>query len=209
MTTRLLLVRHGATTLSADDRFAGSTDVPLGPDGFRQARRLAERLAPEPIAAIYTSPMRRTIETATILAEPHGLALTHVDGLREVDHGRWERLTRAQVEARYPGEYAAWEHDPLQVAPEGGESGRVVLARAMTAVRAIVATHWGEQVLVVSHKATIRLLVARLLGLDARGYRDRLELLPAGLTVIDIERVDRARLVLFNDVSHYSYACAS
>src|SRR5262245_61526265 len=106
-TTRLLLVRHGETALSAEDRFAGSTDVPLGPNGRVQAERLAERLARDPIAAAYCSPMLRTIDTATIVARPHHLEAVTRDGLREVDHGRWEGLRRADVETQYPAEYAA------------------------------------------------------------------------------------------------------
>src|SRR5262245_17757981 len=107
--TRLLLVRHGETTLSAEDRFAGSTNVPLGPNGRVQAERLAERLARDPIAAAYCSPMQRTIDTAAIVARPHHLELVKRDALREVDHGHWEGLRRAEVEMQYPAEYAAWE----------------------------------------------------------------------------------------------------
>ncbi len=108
MTTRLLLVRHGETTLSAEDRFAGSTDVPLGPNGRTQAERLAARLADDPIAAAYCSPMQRTLETARIVARPHALEPIPREGLREIDHGRWEGLRRADVEAQFAEEYAAW-----------------------------------------------------------------------------------------------------
>jgi broad specificity phosphatase PhoE len=202
-TTRLLLVRHGATVLSADDRFAGATDVPLGDDGRTQSQHLARRLRPETIAAAYCSTMRRTIETATIVADPHGLVVTPLSGLREIDHGRWEGLLRAEVEALYPEEYAAWERDPLHAAPTRGEAGEVVLARALTTLTTIVREHAGQQVLVVSHKGTIRLLTAHLLGFDARGYRDRLEQMPACLNVLDVDQAGHARLMLFNDVSHY------
>jgi broad specificity phosphatase PhoE len=204
MTTRLLLVRHGETTLSAEDRFAGSTDVPLGTDGRMQAERLAQRLARDPIAAIYCSPMQRTVDTATIVARPHHLELTRADGLREIDHGRWEGLRRADVEAQYPDEYSAWEEDPFTFAPSGGESGVQVVARALPLIRQIVVAHPGQNVLVVSHKATIRLIIASLLGFDARGYRDRLDQSPACLNVLDFKTPVRARLMLFNDVSHYA-----
>ena len=204
MTTRMLLVRHGETTLSAEDRFAGSTDVPLGPRGREQAARLAERLADDDIAAAYCSPMHRTLETATIVIQPHGLTPIARDGLREIDHGRWEGLRRSEVESRFPDEYSAWEVDPFTAAPEGGESGLQVMARALPAVRAIVLAHPGQNVLVVSHKATIRLIIASLLGVDARGYRDRLDQSPACLNVLDFKDPVRARLMLFNDVSHYA-----
>ncbi|MCB9947506.1 MAG: histidine phosphatase family protein [Rhodospirillaceae bacterium] len=203
MTTRVFLVRHGATVLSAEDRFAGSTDVDLSDEGRRQASSLAERLAGEPVAAVYASPMRRTVETATIAGAPHKLAPQTFVGLREIDHGHWEGLERSQVEERFPDEYAGWEADPFTFAPEGGEAGIHVLARSLPVIREIVVRHTDQTVLVVSHKATIRLLISSLLGFDARGYRDRLDQQPACLNILDFRDTVRARLMLFNDVSHY------
>ncbi len=125
------------------------------------------------------------------------------DGLREISHGHWEGLTRGEVEERFGDEYANWEEDPFTFAPQGGESGLAVLARALPVIREIVTSHRGERVLVVSHKATIRLLLSSLLGFDARGYRDRLDQAPACLNVLDFKDPARARLMLFNDTSHY------
>ncbi len=203
MTTRLYLIRHGATVLTAEDRFAGSTDVALSDVGRYQAECLARRLSDDNIKAVYASPMRRTMETAAIIGRPFGLTPIPRDGLREIDHGRWEQLRRADVEAQYAAEYAAWEEDPFLFAPQGGESGLSVMARALPVIREIVLNHDGENVAVVSHKATIRLILSSLLGFDARGYRDRLDQSPACLNVLDFKDPVRARLMLFNDVSHY------
>jgi broad specificity phosphatase PhoE len=205
MTTRLYLVRHGETRLTAEDRFSGATSVELSDEGRRQAERLAERLAgDQQIKALYCSPYDRTLETARILGRPLGLEPVTRDGLREISHGRWEGLTRRQVEERFPEEYAAWEEDPFTFAPQGGESGVAVLARALPVIRDVVVGHRDECVLVVSHKATLRLVLSSLLGFDARGYRDRLDQSPACLNVMDFKDPVRARLMLFNDTSHYS-----
>lgn len=204
MATRVFFVRHGATTLSAEDRFAGATDVELSSEGAAQAAALGDRLAHESVAAIYCSPLRRTMATAALLARPHALAPLARDGLREIDHGHWEQMRRAEVEAAFPSEYAAWETDPFTFAPKGGESGLAVMARALPVVREAVVAHADKCIVIVSHKATIRLVVASLLGIDARGYRDRLDLSPASLTVLDFRDVVRARLALFNDTSHYA-----
>ena len=203
MATRLYLVRHGATQLTAEDRFAGAVGVDLSEEGSRQVQRLAERLADDGICAVYCSPLGRTVETAEILAKPHGLACGHKDGLREISHGRWEGLTRREVEERYPEEYTEWEADPFTFAPVGGESGLAVLARALPVLREIVVAHEGKTVLVVSHKATLRLILSSVLGFDARGYRDRLDQSPASLNILDFKDAVRARLMLLNDVSHY------
>jgi broad specificity phosphatase PhoE len=203
MTTRVYLIRHGATTLSAEDRFAGATDVELSDEGRRQAEALALRLSDDHITAVYCSPMKRTVETATIVARPQGLTPILRDGLREINHGRWESLRRSEVEARFPQEYVEWEEDPYIFAPQGGESGLSVMARALPVVREVVSNHAGENVAVVSHKATIRLIISSLLGFDPRGYRDRLDQAPASLNVLDFKNPVRARLMVFNDVSHY------
>jgi probable phosphoglycerate mutase len=204
MVTRLYLIRHGATTLSAEDRFAGSIDVDISDEGRRQVDRLAARLADDMVAAVYCSPLRRCVDTATAIARPHGLTPAHRDGLREIAHGRWEGLRRSEVEQRYADEYTAWEADPFTFAPEGGESGLHVLARALPVIREIVLAHPGANVAVVSHKATLRLVLSSLLGFDARGYRDRLDQNPACLNIVDFRDTVRARLMLFNDTSHYT-----
>ena len=204
--TRVFMVRHGATVLSAEDRFAGATDVALSDEGREQARRLAERLRDEKISAVFASPMSRTMDTAGILAEPHSLTVQPRDGFREISHGRWEQMTRHEVEKRFPEEAAEWEKDPYTFAPQGGESGLAVTARALPVLVELVREHAGKCILVVSHKGTIRLLLSSLLGFDPRRYRDNLDQDPAALNIVDFRSPALARLTLFNDTSHYSAA---
>ena len=197
------MVRHGATVLSAEDRFAGATDVALSDEGREQARRLAARLSREKIAAVYASPLGRTIKTAQILAAPHKLEIQTRDGFREIDHGHWEGMTRHEVEEKFPEEAAMWEKDPYTFAPLGGESGLAVTARALPALIELVHQHASQNILIVSHKATIRLLLSSLLAFDPRRYRDNLDQKPAALNIVDFRDATRARLTLFNDTSHY------
>src|ERR1017187_7977318 len=93
MATRLFLIRHGATILSAEDRFAGETDIPLSDEGREQARKLGLRLGGDPIRAAYASPLGRTMETARLVVAPHAIEVERCDGLREISHGRWEQKT--------------------------------------------------------------------------------------------------------------------
>lgn len=203
MPTRVYLVRHGATSLTAEDRFAGSSDVTLSDEGRRQVASLAERLKNETLDAIYASPLIRTMETARILATPHGLTPIAEPGLQEIDYGHWEGLSRSEVERDHAAEYEIWQEDPFTIAPAGGESGVNVLNRALPVMRRIVEAHRHRAVLVVSHKGTNRLLISSLLGFDMRGYRDRLDQSPAALSILDFMNEVRPRLRLFNDVSHY------
>ena len=202
--TRVYLVRHGATQMTAEDRFSGVHGAELSDEGRSQAARLGDRLRDEGIVAAYSSPLSRSLDTARIVAEGCGLTPIARDELREISHGVWEGLTRKEVEERFREDYAAWEEDPFTFAPSGGESGVAVLARALPVIREIVTAHEGRCALVVSHKATIRLVLCSLLGIDARGYRDRLDQSPACLNIVDFRDPVRARLMLFNDTSHYA-----
>jgi probable phosphoglycerate mutase len=204
MKTRVFLVRHGATVLSAEDRFAGATNVELSEAGREQAQALSRRLADQPIAAFYASPLDRTMETARILAAPHDRAVEPDAGFLEINHGVWEGLTRQEAETKFGDMYVKWEEDPYNFAPEGGETGLAVTARAMPALLQVVRAHAGKTICVVSHKATIRLLLGAILGFDARRYRDHLDLNPASLTILDFRDAMSARLTLFNDVAHYA-----
>jgi probable phosphoglycerate mutase len=204
MKTRVFLVRHGATVLSAEDRFAGATNVELSDEGRRQAEALSRRLAGQPIAAFYASPLDRTLETAQILAAPHRKAVDPEAGFLEINHGVWEGLTRQEAETQFGDMYVKWEEDPYNFAPEGGETGLAVAARAMPALLRAVGGHAGGMICVVSHKATIRLLLGAILGFDPRRYRDHLDLNPASLTVLDFRNAMNGRLTLFNDVAHYA-----
>src|SRR5205807_2631624 len=205
-TTRVFMIRHGATVSSAEDRFAGATDVALSDEGREQTQRLAERLSRETFVAVYASPLSRTMETAGILAAPHRLPVQARDGLREINHRRGEQMTRREVEQKFPAEAAEWERDPYTFAPVGGESGLQVTARALPVLIELVRQHPAENILVVSHKGTIRLLLSSLLGFDPRRYRDNLDQKPAALNIVDFRDATRARLTLFNDTSHYDEA---
>jgi|SRR5688572_15602254 len=204
--TRLLLVRHGATPMTEENRFSGEGHAELSDYGREQVGLLAERLKELEVDAVYSSTMSRARSTASILAKPHGLEVIERDELREIDHGHWEGLSRSEVEARFGEEYTTWEADPFVFAPQGGEAGVTVMARALPVIREIVVAHEGGTALVVSHKATLRMILSSLLGFDARGYRDRLDQAPACLNVVEFLDPVRARLMLFNDVSHYSKA---
>jgi probable phosphoglycerate mutase len=204
--TRVFLIRHGATVLTVEDRFAGATDVQLSDEGRRQAGRLSVRLRDVAITAVYASPMGRTVETARILAKPHKIEVQERDGLREISHGHWEQMTRAEVDKQYPEEAREWDKDPYTFAPAGGESGLAVTARALPTLIELVRANPGGNILVVSHKATIRLLLSSLLGFDPRRYRDNLDQSPAALNIVDFKDLTRSRLTLFNDTSHYADA---
>jgi broad specificity phosphatase PhoE len=204
--TKILLIRHGATVLSLEDRFAGSSDVALSDDGRAQANALGRRLANEKIAAVYCSDMHRAIDTANAVAKLHGLSPIIKLALREIDHGHWEGRIHKEVEQEFAEEYKAWDADPLLVAPPGGETGLSVLARSLPQIRQIVNDHPDETVAVISHKATNRLLLCSILGIELRLYRARIAQDTACLNAIEFRDAMNGRVTLMNDISHYKTA---
>jgi broad specificity phosphatase PhoE len=201
--TRIFLIRHGATVLSAEDRFAGASDVALSPEGTEQAKKLGQRLAGVALSAVYCSDMDRTRHTAEAVAAPHQLTPIPRASLREINHGHWEGMAHHDVEQRFAAEYQAWDADPLLSAPPGGETGLAVLARSLPELARIVGAHPNQLVAVVSHKATIRLLLCSVLGIDPRLYRARIAQDTAALNVIDFRDPTQGRVMLMNDISHY------
>lgn len=209
---RIHLVRHGAT-IAAEGVYSGSQDNPLSERGKEMAKRLSSRLESHQIDAFYCSQKKRAMETSFILAKPHMdakgnagdyLCPTQIGALNEIDHGRWEGKTKDEILKEWPDEYERWEEDPYLFAPDGGENGLSVVSRAVPAMDDIIRTNMGKTVVVVSHKAVIRLIIAHYLGIPHRNFRDCFDLDPASLTTLLFKKPTVAKLMLYNDTSHYS-----
>jgi len=199
---RVLLVNHGETEWTHEERFAGVRDVALSEDGRRQGEQLARRLAGEPVAAVYTSPLRRAVTTAELIAEAHQLPMKVVDSLREMDFGDWEGRTRGDVMGEHTVVYGAWSRDPATVRPPRGESGYDVETRAVAAIKELARAHQGETIVVVGHRTVNRIVLCQLLGINLAGYRERLAQDVAALNRIEIDTRGRGRLYQINDTVH-------
>ena len=152
--TTILLARHGETDWNREGRFQGWADPPLNATGCAQAVELSVELMAEELAAVYSSPLRRAYETAEIVAASRGLEPVTVDELREVDVGSWSGLRRAEIEQRFPEQYARW----LDYGQgwEDGETYEAMARRALTALFGIAAAHVGEHALAITHGGPIR-----------------------------------------------------
>ena len=115
--TRILLVRHGETDWNATGRIQGHNDTPLNAAGRQQALRAAQRLALQPVRGLYSSDLARAYETAMIIGEPLGLTVVTSPRLRERRYGAWEGLTAAEIQARYPEQFAMWRARSTDFAP--------------------------------------------------------------------------------------------
>ena len=163
--TTILIARHAETDWNREKRWQGLADLSLNERGREQARALAQGLEAVPYSAVYASDLRRACETALIVAERKGLAVTPMREFREIDYGSWTGLTSDEIKERFPAGYAQMRTRTGR-GWEGGETYDEMVARVLEAVRRIARAHAGDAVLVVSHSGPIRAVRAHALGLD-------------------------------------------
>jgi probable phosphoglycerate mutase len=182
----LYLLRHGQTDFSREDRYSGSIDPPLTDIGRRMAEAFGAAYADREWTAIYLSPTVRTHATAAPLAERTGLTPREDEGLREISYGVFDGMTRDEAKARFPDEFAYYAADTAGRAPPGGETAFQVAARAALSIERIKREVPSGRVLLVSHKATIRIVVCALIGLDVRLFRERIAQPVAAVTRVEL-----------------------
>ncbi|MFZ5762347.1 MAG: histidine phosphatase family protein [Thermodesulfobacteriota bacterium] len=170
-TTTLYLVRHGITAANKEDRFAGRTDEPLHPEGEAQASAVADRLRGAGISAVVAGPLRRTRETAGIIAEKLGVAVMTLPALDEIAIPHWDGLTKAEIRQRFGPEYPTWLDTPERFQVAGCESIGDVQQRVVAAVAAMAQEYAGRSVLVVSHLIPLRALLLHHLGQPISAFR--------------------------------------
>lgn len=193
--TRIVLVRHAQPTDDVLGRCYGALDVGLSARGRRQARLLARTLAPVALAALYTSPSRRALDTATAVAAAHGLAPVIDERLRELDFGDFEGRSYDEIERRQPEIYRQWMATPTLVQFPGGESYSDLRIRTLAALEEIRTARPGEVSTVVAHAGVLRTMIASCLQMPPEATF-RLDQSHGAISVIDwVEAVPIVRLV--------------
>jgi alpha-ribazole phosphatase len=181
MVTKVYLIRHGETEGAETKRYKGHIDVPLSGNGIRQMERIAEylsvgarkrgsgevgeRRAVPLLNAIYCSDLSRAVESAEIVAGPHGLKPVIMNELRERNFGIWEGMTFDEIREKWPDAFNSWAANPLKFSPMEGESTIEARDRAMPAFKEILNGHEGELIAIVSHGGIIRIILCELLGI--------------------------------------------
>lgn len=167
---RLLFVRHGETDWNRAQRFQGQSDIPLNATGRAQAQEIGRRLAKEEIDAIYASDLSRAWDTASVIANLHGIEPTPEPALREGSFGQWEGLTYNEIQQRDPEAVQAWHEDLSTFTPPGGETIQQLSERAVAAYQQIESKHQDQTVLLVAHGGSLQMLICSLLGLSAKSF---------------------------------------
>lgn len=187
MSLILYFLRHGETIYSRTGSYCGELDPELTPQGAQMAQAFADSHRSVRWAAVYVSPMKRTIATAKPLCEVLGLEMQLRDGLKEIRYGKWEDKTVEFVKEHYLDDYIHWLTEPAWNPPTGGETSVEIAARASLVIAEIKEKYSTGNVLVVSHKATIRIILCTLLGIDVGRYRDRIDMLAGSISVVKFD----------------------
>jgi alpha-ribazole phosphatase len=165
MPTVLWLIRHPEPEASAEGRCYGSKDWELSETGMCQAKAIAAQLASQPLAAIYTSPRRRCLQAAHLLAAGRKCPVEVLEALRELDFGEFEGRRYAEIESLYPALYREWMERPTEVQFPGGESFLDMRSRVLAAAADLRARHAGEAIALVTHGGVNRIILADALGM--------------------------------------------
>jgi 2,3-bisphosphoglycerate-dependent phosphoglycerate mutase len=198
--TRIILIRHGETDWNATGRLQGHSDTPLNAVGREQARRAARRLTGEPVQALYSSDLARSLETAMIIGQELGLPVMTSPQLRERRYGVWEGLTPAEIQTRYPEQFVQWRARSMDFAPPQGETVAQLLTRAFTELQAIARRHVGEVVAVITHGGLCYVLLNHILG-SVNG--DRREFTFGNASIHTLEMTGgRWSVISMNDIAH-------
>lgn len=198
--TRIILVRHGQTEWNRDERFRGRADLALDETGMRQAEVIAERIANWQISALYTSPLKRAIMTAETFARRLNLAVQPLDGLIDINYGRWQGCSPEEV-AEHQGElYTQWRQYPHEVCFPEGEGLQQVRQRAAAVLEWVSAQHADQTVVLVSHKVVCKVLICIALGLDNSHFW-QIEQDVGAVNVLQMKDGNLA-VVLVNDTCH-------
>lgn len=193
MSLKIYFLRHGETTASKTGGYCGVLDVELTSAGKEMAKDFAQAYKSLPWTAIFCSPLLRTIETAEPLCSTLQMDMQLREGLKEIAYGDWEGKTPEEVNQKFHDEYVRWLADPGWNSPTGGEKGIDIARRSSVVLEEIEQTYSSGNVLVVSHKATIRIMLCSLLGIDVGRYRDRILMPVASVSIVEF--TDRGPLL--------------
>ena len=183
---KIYFLRHGETTDSITGGYCGSLDPELTPAGNQMAEDFAKSYTLLPWTAILSSPYRRAVAMAKPLSDTTGIRIQFRDELKEISFGQWEGKTHEEVDSEFHDDYIRWLADPGWNAPTGGQKGIEIARIGSFILGEIRNTYTSGNILVVSHKATIRIILCLLLGIDVGRFRDRLSMPVGSISIVEM-----------------------
>lgn len=205
--TRVYLVRHGETEWNSISKIQGRTDTELSDAGIKQAKLLAGRLAGENIDFIYSSSLKRALKTAEIIAEYKRCTVVKSDEYHEICLGPWEGMTINEIKEKYGEHFRVYKEDPANFKLPGAETFMELMERTYGAIRDIVSSHKGSNILVVSHGTAIKAAIIKILGIDIINY-SKFRIENASISIIDFQEdmPEKPVILCLNDTNHLNTA---
>ncbi|NLL05191.1 MAG: alpha-ribazole phosphatase [Clostridiaceae bacterium] len=193
----LILIRHGETDSNIRGSYLGWTDIELNETGLSQVCNLRDHLKNTKIDKIFSSPLKRALQTAQIINENYNLDIVYTDGLKERNFGIWDDLTLEEMTQRYPSKYKAWVDDWIKYPIKDGESAIEAYDRSAKFVRELIEKNTKGVFMLVTHLGTIRFILAYLLELGIESsWRFRVD--NASITKLEIND-DYSVLTMLNN----------
>ncbi len=199
---KIFIIRHGQTSGNSALKYFGITDVELNENGINQAGLISKRLEKENICRIYSSSLKRAFKTAEIIAKPHRISVELKEDLKEINFGDWEGLSFQEIQESYPNEFSKWQNNITGFTMPQGESILELKRRVEAAFSEILNSAGENNVVVVTHGGPIRVILSKMLSLDAlETVFWKIKQDNAALNII--ENTDNAQIIsLINDTSH-------
>lgn len=203
METTLYLTRHGQTEWNLLKKMQGHKDSPLTPSGVQQAEWLGERLSTIPFDAIYCSSSPRAITTAGIISGHRTTEIVRLDALKEINMGVWEGQHIEQITQDFPTQFSQFFNEPHLYQPTGqGESYSQLLERTLPSIQDILTKHRGQQVLIVTHRITLKAIMSYFMKKQLNEIGTMPDLHPTALCKVSMNH-DVLNVDLYGDTSHY------
>jgi len=203
METILYLTRHGQTEWNLQQRMQGHLNSPLARSGLQQAGWLRDRLEQTHFDAVYASSSPRALKTAQIITGERPVDIVTQDALREINMGLWEGQQVSDIEQQFPVQFDQFFHAPHLYTPTGeGESYADLYERSIPAINTIIAQHQGQQLLVVTHRITLKVIMSYFLNKQLQDIAEMADLHPTALCKITLTG-DQPEVNLYGDTSHY------
>lgn len=199
--TKIILVRHGETQGNREGLFRGRADFPLNDNGLRQAQDLAQALKRYELEAVYSSPLSRARVTAELIAQPHNLKIEIEPDLNNIKLGIWEGRPKAEIEKRFPRLWQLWITEPERLQLPDAETLQDVQTRAFSVLERIAHENSGQTLAVVTHRAVLKPLLARALGIP-EPYFWKLHLDTSSYSILEHTPERGYTLTLLNETSH-------
>ncbi|MBN1333458.1 MAG: histidine phosphatase family protein [Synergistales bacterium] len=200
---RIILVRHGECKGNLENRFRGRLDYPLNETGRKQARELSQALVKYRPVSVYSSPLKRAMETAFPLCETLDIEIRTREGFNNIALGNWEGRLKSEIATEYPHEWNVWLTNPERLELEGAETFRNVQDRAYQALKALAVAHSGDTIVVVSHRTTLKPLIARCLEIP-EPYFWKFHVDTGSYSIIDFSENRGFSLYQLNQTLHLS-----